>query len=204
MLRSGSAPMHRMCRLLPVFRHPAPSVLALCASSHGCDPPGSLTSGQHSRNLVLRCLGGMTMIKKQFSIGTLVGVTLLGLAACNSGDGSGTGTMSLQITDAPVDDATSVVVEFTGVTLKPASGEAIDYTFDTPRQIDLLALSGGEAELLLDEAILPAGRYNWLRLHVNAGRDATDSYLVLEDGSMPALYIPSGNESGLKLVNGFT
>ncbi|MBW3567908.1 MAG: DUF4382 domain-containing protein, partial [Proteobacteria bacterium] len=50
--------------------------------------------------------------------------------------------MSLGVTDAPVDSATRVVVEFTGVSAKRAGGQATVFDFDTPRQIDLLALQG--------------------------------------------------------------
>jgi len=41
-----------------------------------------------------------------------------------------------------------------------------------PRQIDLLALTGGTTELLLDGVTLTAGDYSWIRLKVNA--DAMD------------------------------
>jgi hypothetical protein len=134
---------------------------------------------------------------------SLLAASLLGLAGCNTDDGGGTGSMTLNITDAPVDHATRVVVEFTGVSLKPAGGVAVEHTFDTPRQIDLLALQGGGSEALLDMLTLNAGHYNWLRLNVNAGVDASDSFIELEDGSLHPLFIPSGNETGLKLVSGF-
>jgi hypothetical protein len=129
-------------------------------------------------------------------------VSMLGLAACNSTDDSG--TLTLGVTDAPVDNANRVVVEFTGVTLKPSAGNEIAFDFDEPRQIDLLALQGGETDLLLDEVSLAAGNYNWIRLTVNAGMNASDSFIELEDGSVHALFIPSGNQTGLKLVQGFT
>jgi hypothetical protein len=45
------------------------------------------------------------------------------------GDDSGTGTLSVGITDAPVDFASSVVVTFSGVELKPHGGEAFSIDF---------------------------------------------------------------------------
>lgn len=138
---------------------------------------------------------------KQTLLNSLLVMTLFGLAACNSSD---SGTMTLGVTDAPVDNANRVVVEFSGVALKPNGGNEIVFGFDEPRQIDLLALQGGETELLLDEVTLDAGNYNWIRLTVNAGMNASDSFIELEDGSVYALFIPSGNETGLKLVQGFT
>lgn len=133
----------------------------------------------------------------------LVPAFLLALAGCGGDSSPSQGSLSLGITDAPVDNANRVVVEFGGVSVKPATGEAVDFTFDTPRQIDLLALQGGETELLLDGVVLDAGAYEWVRLSVNAGQNASDSFIELEDGSVHALFIPSGNETGLKLVRGF-
>lgn len=131
------------------------------------------------------------------------------LAACGGG-GSGEpvaqyGKITLGVTDAPVDGAASVVVEFTGVELK-AVGEPGPEVFDfaAPRRIDLLALEGGGSEILLRDEVVPAGAYEWIRLKVNAGRTASDSYVDLLDGSRHALFIPSGNQSGLKLIRGFT
>jgi len=125
------------------------------------------------------------------------------LAACGGGGGGDTGTVNLGVTDAPVDSATAVVVQFTGVEAKPQGGRAVSFDFTVPRSIDLLALQGGDSELLLEDTELPAGPYEWLRLKVNAGRDASDSYIDLDDGSRHALFIPSGNQSGLKLNGGF-
>lgn len=133
----------------------------------------------------------------------LVPAFLLALAGCGGDSSTSQGSLSLGITDAPVDNANRVVVEFAGVSVKPATGQAVDFSFDTPRQIDLLALQGGETELLLDGVVLDAGAYEWVRLTVNAGQNASDSFIELEDGSIHALFIPSGNETGLKLVQGF-
>lgn len=135
------------------------------------------------------------------------------LSACGSGDtassSSSTGSLSLNITDAPVDMAQSVVVEFSGVELKPAEGKAITFDF-TERcdadpascQIDLLALNGGiSAQLLADETV-PAGKYNWLRLMVKAEDNVTDSYIMV-DGHQHDLSIPSSAQTGLKLNRSF-
>lgn len=132
-------------------------------------------------------------------------VLTLPLAACiDDEDDNAYGQMKLAVTDAPVDGATSVVVQFTGVELKPQSGVSTVIEFDQPRDIDLLALQGGGSELLLDGVTLPAGQYNWLRLMVNAEPTLMDSYISFGDGSMYSLFIPSGAETGLKLINGFT
>ena len=133
------------------------------------------------------------------------------LTACGGGgSGSSTGTLNLGLTDASVDDAKAVVVEFTGVQLQSAGGDRIDHDYldevtgdPAPRHIDLLALTGGTTELLLDGVTLNAGRYNWIRLKVNAERGVIDSYIDLLDDTRHSLYIPSGAETGLKLNRGF-
>lgn len=142
-------------------------------------------------------------MKSTFYSLALIFAVSFALAGCGSELSSGQGTLSLAVTDAPVDNASRVVVEFSGVSVKPVDGEAEVFDFDTPRQIDLLALQGGETELLLDDVVLNAGDYAWIRLAVNAGMNASDSFIELEDGSQHALFIPSGNETGLKLVRGF-
>ena len=126
------------------------------------------------------------------------------LAACGGRDEPATGYLSLAVTDAPVDQASRVVVEFTGVEVKPSGGEAISFDFATPRRIDLLALQGGGSETILDGVLVPAGAYNWARLKVNAQEDAIlDSFIELTTGGQHELEVPSGAETGLKLVSGF-
>jgi len=149
---------------------------------------------------------------------------VLGLSACGGGgadssaDAGGTGSLTLGVTDMPVDDAHEVNVVFTGVSVKPVDGSAITFQCDDPeldcggtgsRTIDLLALTGDASEPLLDGATVPAGDYEWIRLLVDAAESKPGSTgasnIVLEsnpDGS-EVLAIPSGWHSGLKLVSGF-
>lgn len=142
----------------------------------------------------------------------LAGIAMaLGLTACGGGGGSSSttssssnvlsssGSLSLSITDSPVDSALAVVVTFTGVILNPEDGDRIEIDYDTPKQIDLLALNGGETELLLDDESVPAGHYSWIRLKV----DESASYIDVGSGDEP-LSIPSGAQTGLKLNRGFT
>jgi hypothetical protein len=145
---------------------------------------------------------------------TLAGVVaapVLGLllTGCGGGDGASTGSLTLAITDAAVDSADNVVVEFYGVELQPAGGERVSYDFTeqcnldpASCQIDLLALTGGVSELILDNETVPSGEYSWLRLMVNAQPNVRDSYIVV-GGEEFELRIPSGDESGLKLNQGF-
>jgi hypothetical protein len=134
------------------------------------------------------------------------------LAACGGGGDSGEisapqsqfGTLNLRITDSPVTSARRVVVQFTGLEITRAGGAQPEVFDFAPRQIDLLALDGGGSEILLANETLPAGEYESIRLKVNAGRNGSDSFIELDDGSIHPLFIPSGNQSGLKLIRGFT
>jgi len=133
----------------------------------------------------------------------------LGIAATacgGSGSSGDTGIVSLSVTDAPVDEARSVVVQFSGVAFKRegSAPETVENLTPTPRQIDLLQFQEGRAAVLLDGVTLPAGRYQWLRLLVDNEPNVRDSYLVLDSGAECELRVPSGAESGLKLNRGFT
>jgi hypothetical protein len=133
------------------------------------------------------------------------------LAACSSSDGDGgsqaqTGFLKVGITDAPVDMAAAVVVKFTGVELKPKDGPAFSIDFATPKSLNLIQLQGEDRALLLDGEEILAGEYEWMRLKVEADPNvAGDSYLQLEQsGAECEMRIPSGNQTGLKLIRGFT
>lgn len=131
------------------------------------------------------------------------GITALAaaVAACGgSGDSDSTGTVSMDVTDAPTASFTEVVVTFTGITLKPADGEAIEFSFDEAKTLNLLTLQGGESAPLLDGEEVLAGDYEWVRLTL----DVDNSYVTEDDGSEKTLFIPSGAQTGLKLVSGFT
>ncbi len=164
---------------------------------------------------------------------TALFLSILSLISCGGGSSGGgnnrptTGEFSLDVTDAAVDSAEKVLVQFTGVSVKPAEGPAIELglTGDsqtceelldgdpptatepnstTVRCIDLLTLQGTESATLLDSIRLDAGQYNWIRLDVDAERGVRDSIIVTDDGRRESLFVPSGSQSGLKLNTGIT
>jgi hypothetical protein len=127
------------------------------------------------------------------------------LAACGSDGGSQdrTGTLKLGITDGPVDAAEAVVVQFTGVELKRKGGPAFTIDFLAPKTLDLIELQGLDRAMLLDGEEIPAGEYEWMRLLVQAEPNVDDSSITI-DGATCELQIPSGAETGLKMIRGFT
>lgn len=161
----------------------------------------------------------------RLSIATVV-IFVVMLSACggsggSSGSTNGSGALTVRMTDGPVDTAFHVYIQLHGLEIQSASGEltTLNYCQDpsdptqtvlsttactTPvasKQLDLLALTGGLSDFLLDKFTLPAGHYVWIRLLVDTG-GSLDSYVVDATGSHE-LTIPSGDETGLKLNRGF-
>jgi hypothetical protein len=130
-----------------------------------------------------------------------VAAAIAALIIAGCGGDEGTSTLNLALTDAPVDNATVVWVQFTGVELKRAGGSPETILFPAPKGYDLLTLQNGNAATLLGDTTVDAGEYEWVRLILDPA--AGSSYIIDDDGQH-ALRIPSGAQTGLKLVRGFT
>ncbi|MDG5499739.1 DUF4382 domain-containing protein [Marinobacter sp. BGYM27] len=122
------------------------------------------------------------------------------LAACGGGDSNDgssaeTGTLSMGLTDAPVDSVKEVNITITGIEAKPAGGDRIRFDFEKPISLNLLDLQNGAvAQLLADEEV-PAGEYNWARLQLG---DQSTFTVIADDGGTYTLRVPSGDQTGLK------
>ncbi len=126
------------------------------------------------------------------------------LAACGGDGGSSepaTGSVSMDLTDAPATDFTNVTVAFTEIRIKPADGEWISFPLEGFETVNLLDLQEGVTEPLIVDEEVPAGRYNGVRLIV----DTDQSFLTREEtgDSQYTLAVPSGEQSGLKLQGEF-
>ena len=95
-----------------------------------------------------------------------------------------------------------VVVVFTGVELTGNGGNPVTITFPAPKSIDLMTQSGTASAVLFDQPI-PSGSYGQIRLMVVADGSANNSYIDFANGSRLGLRVPSGSETGFKLVSGF-
>jgi hypothetical protein len=139
----------------------------------------------------------------------IVITSIAALAGCGGGGNSPTspaptstkGQLSLQLTDAPVDALQEVVITVTGVSIKPAVGEAQTITFSSPKIINMLDLQNGATESLLDKTEVSAGNYEWVRLELSPDDGAL--YVKDELGGIVGLKVPSGFQTGLKLNTGF-
>lgn len=98
-----------------------------------------------------------------------------------------------------MDGVQKVVVAFTGVEVHGPGGTT-SFPFQQEKSVNLLNYQGANSEVLISKSRVPAGDYQWLRLDL----DLANSYVIASDGSQYPLNVPSGQETGLKLVSGFT
>lgn len=112
------------------------------------------------------------------------------LAAC--------GRVSLSITDAPVDSAQAVVLVFTGVDLRPVSGDTFEVDFKPNKSIDLMTLSDGISDVLLNEESLPRDSYDQITLKLDV-----DASFVTIDGANYPITIPADALDGLQINKEF-
>jgi hypothetical protein len=116
---------------------------------------------------------------------------LLTFAACGS-----SGTLQLSLTDAPLDGATEVNVTIASI----EAHQNGDWTtvLDEERSYNLLDLQGG-VTADLGAADFPAGKITQIRLHLSDSTPPT----VVDAAGTQELTIPSGYQSGIKLVGCF-
>ncbi len=142
------------------------------------------------------------------------------LAACGGGGGlsvnlpnppappgPGMGSLRVYLTDAPACGFEKVFVTVSKVRVhQSATAEEntvgwVDLNLPAPRRLDLLALTNG-ALAELGQVALPAGRYQQLRLVLDANTAANplaNAAQPVGTGGERALDTPSGVQSGLKL-----
>ena len=96
--------------------------------------------------------------------------------------GGCSGSLSVNLTDTPVDGATSVVLDFTGIELHETNGKTVNINFQSPTQIDLLQLQNGLTATLVQSESVPAGNYDWMQLEVLADPQVIEAYVGTGDG----------------------
>lgn len=167
-------------------------------------------------NHVKKLLQGSLMKSKL----SLVFVLLCGVLYFSLGcTPQGTGTLQLNLTDQPADEEyEEVFITFSQISVH--RGEEQDYGNDEnnvngggwiiiseeEQGYDLLKLQDGKFELLAEED-LTEGIYTQIRLKIVEGDDENGdpkTYVKLAgDGEKYPLTVPSGSQSGLKLIHPF-
>ena len=135
------------------------------------------------------------------------------LLACGGSDGesganSSSGTISIGLSDSPVNDVTKVNIVVDSITLnREGEDDIVIDTFTSKEldlvdadtfELDLLEVQGNDNRIVLDSLEVPAGTYQNLRLGIIDG-DVNTSFVIDAEGSKP-IKQPSGE---LKL-GGFT
>ncbi len=149
------------------------------------------------------------IMQRAVTAGIGVVLTILGLASCSdSADPTETGTLRVILMDAPTQlqavDSLEVVFEKVLVhrssNAGPSDGGWFVVLSDTlpveKRTFDLLQLVNG-VFTTLGEVELETGRYTQIRIML-------ESATLFVDGTPQNLSIPSGAQTGIKLVGGFT
>lgn len=162
----------------------------------------------------------MDIVTKRIFVSVFAGLCVA-LAGCGGGSGSDSleavGRISLGISDSPISGASKVCIAFTEIEFQSQGTSVVVDFSSAPETINLLDFQGANSFPILVNHELPAGEYQWMRLGVDALRgsnggggdlggpecDGEASYIVMDEGTFN-LYVPSGAESGLKLVGGFT
>lgn len=146
------------------------------------------------------------MRSRHLGIAVVAMAALLPLLAGCSDDkstGPGFGTMNVRMTDDPGDfQHVNLVVTEVSARLASADTTGDDSTSawtvltTTPATYDLMALQNGMFATIATGNV-PAGRYTQVRLKIGTGST------VVVDGTSHPLEVPSGEQSGLKLVGAF-
>jgi len=122
------------------------------------------------------------------------------LGGCSKNDsttGGATGRVSMHLTDAPGDfEQVNLVITEVSIRAEGADTSAWETLKSDSATFDLLQLRNGVFTQLAI-ADVPAGHYSQIRLLLGAGST------VVVDGVTHPLIVPSGMQSGLKLVGNF-
>lgn len=132
--------------------------------------------------------------------------------SCEEDEVKTNGSLTLSITDAPIDNSTvqGVYITVTEIQYHTNDNEWKTFEeFEGPQKFNVLELTSGESALL-GSFELSAGTYTQLRFMLDAPEYGTPNpsnpgcYIEFTDESQEPLFVPSGSVSGFKGVGQFT
>jgi Domain of unknown function (DUF4382) len=111
------------------------------------------------------------------------------VASC--GGGSSTPTVNIYVADAPIDNASNIVITLTEVDVTGDNGTQY-FPFPIPTPLDFYSLQGGLSRFLIRLG-LPDGHYTSITLHFEANPGTQQSYIAFfGDSKIYPLVIPYG------------
>lgn len=136
-------------------------------------------------------------------------IILLALAACENSDTT-KGTLTLSMTDAPVDTdgIKGVYITVTGIQYNHRGEWVTADEFEGPKTFNLLDLTRGVSEMM-GSFELEAGRYNQIRFMLDIPEYSQGNisnpgcYIEFDDQTTKPLFVPSGGQTGYKAVGAF-
>jgi hypothetical protein len=136
-------------------------------------------------------------------MGVLGLIAALSIGGCGDSSGVSTGTLSISLMDRPVDGVTELWVTIDEVWIKPqGGGPAFELPMTSaPMTVDLLSLTEQNAAVLVDEAVVDAGSYNWIEFKIDDS-DATKAYAVTMIGEHMNVDVDVPADR-IRLVSGF-
>lgn len=143
----------------------------------------------------------------------LMGMVILNGVACEKDEeATGTGTIKLNLSDAPIDDELvyGVYITITGIQYDLKGEWKTFEGFEGPKKYNLLELTGGNFALL-GEMELPAGHYTQIRFMLDIPEQGSTPanpgcYILFggDNGGLIPLFVPSGGQTGYKATGDFT
>ena len=120
------------------------------------------------------------------------------------------GTLSLALTDAPIDNesVTGVYITINGLQYHKQNNSWETFDAYEQKEVNLLDLTDGET-MPLGAFEMEAGQYNQLRFMLDAptyGEGAQSNpgcYITFDDGTQQDLFVPSGGQTGYKATGAF-
>jgi len=129
--------------------------------------------------------------------------------SCGQAPGTGTGTLELYLTDAPIDaeNVTGVYITINEIQYHIDDQWITCEEFEGPKTYDLLELAGGNFTLLGD-LTLPGGHYTQIRFMLDIPETVPPPvnpgcYMEFNGNSTEPLFVPSGGETGYKAIGQF-
>jgi hypothetical protein len=144
-------------------------------------------------------------------IGLIVLIIFASFIFLSCEEDSTKGSITLSITDAPIDNSTVVGVYLTITEIQyHKNNDWLSFeNFEGPRKFNIMELTNGNSALV-GSFELDAGTYTQLRFILDAPEYGMPNlsnpgcYIEFADESQEPLFVPSGSETGWKGVGGFT